>query len=107
MLWFTRVLRSTAFVVALIFVLASSVIGTTLWALQLSAAVTTMSANAAAAATTSSSMHPHASEETSRPQKMGHKTTTPQKLAPTAGKDPAAKRARSKHNTIPNSFQQH
>lgn len=51
MLWFTRVLRSTAFVVALIFVLASSVIGTTLWALQLSAAVTTMSANAAAAAT--------------------------------------------------------
>ena len=50
MLWLTRALRSTVFAVALIAVLASSVIGTTLWALQLSAAVATMSANAAAAA---------------------------------------------------------
>lgn len=50
MLWLTRALRSTAFVVAFFAVLVSSVIGSTLWALQLSAAVATMSANAAAAA---------------------------------------------------------
>lgn len=50
MLRLTRALRSTVLVFALFAVLVSSLIGTTLWALQLSAAVATMSANAAATA---------------------------------------------------------